>query len=93
VSAKRQTARQAAAQNRKVEAPTQADQNICAKHRRYVYAGTTCKYCAAGYPLIGEDEMILATGEIVKLVDVDRPNLGGSSARAADLRARLADLD
>ncbi|MFF8533336.1 hypothetical protein ACF07B_15465 [Streptomyces sp. NPDC015532] len=86
---KKPNERQRAAQTRKAEAPTQADRNICPKHRRYVHLGTACKYCAAGYRVISENEMIIATGEIVSLADVDRPNLGAS---ADSLRKRLGEV-
>lgn len=90
-AAKRRTARQAAAQDRKAEVPPADNPNVCPRHRRYVYRGTVCRYCTADYPVIAEDEIILGDGRIAKLSEFDRPNVD-NGAHADDLDARLAEL-
>lgn len=62
------------------------DSNLRPQHRRYVYRGTTCQWCAAGYPAIAENQMITMKGEIVEVASAE------VHANGDDLRARIADL-
>ncbi|MFD4648476.1 hypothetical protein [Streptomyces sp. NPDC058441] len=59
--------------HRKPEAPERLNPDVCPLHRRHMGLVGVCRYCERGYPPLADDEMILLTGEVIKIPEPTIP--------------------
>ncbi|MEK0100195.1 hypothetical protein WDA79_17185 [Streptomyces sp. A475] len=53
--------------HRKPEKQSQPNPDVCPLHRRHMGLVGICRYCERNYPPLADDEMILLTGDVIKI--------------------------